>query len=100
MRPLCHGSLGWRVYSAWLCLPQELDFEHEAGNSRRCQANLTSKRSHVKGQVVVPQIEPGMVSKRVLVMEYIEGIKVTDRCAPDQAVMPCSIDARPAVCCT
>ena len=58
---------------------QELDFKLEAANSRRCQANLNSKKSRVKGQVVVPAIEEGMVNHRVLVMEYVEGIKVTDR---------------------
>ncbi len=60
---------------------QELDFVQEAANSRRCQANLNSKRSRVKGKVVVPRIEEGMVNHRVLVMEYVEGIKVTDRSA-------------------
>ena len=51
----------------------------EAANSKRCQANLDSKRSRVKGKVVVPKIEEGMVNHRVLVMEYVEGIKITDR---------------------
>ncbi len=60
---------------------QELDFKLEAANSKRCQANLNSKKSRVKGQVVVPAIEDGMVNHRVLVMEYVEGIKVTDRLA-------------------
>ncbi len=60
---------------------QELDFKLEAANSKRCQANLNSKKSRVKGRVVVPAIEDGMVNHRVLVMEYVEGIKVTDRWA-------------------
>ena len=60
---------------------QELDFKLEAANSKRCQANLNSKKSRVKGRVVVPAIEDGMVNHRVLVMEYVEGIKVTDRLA-------------------
>ena len=58
---------------------QELDFELEAANSKRCQSHLNSKKSRVKGKVVVPQVEDGMFNKRVLVMEYIEGFKVTDR---------------------
>lgn len=40
---------------------------------------MNSKKSRVKGKVVVPQVEEGMFNKRVLVMEYIEGFKVTDR---------------------
>ena len=58
---------------------QELDFELEAANSKRCQTHLNSKKSRVKGKVVVPRVEEGMFNKRVLVMEYIEGFKVTDR---------------------
>ena len=65
---------------AWLSL-QELDFELEAANSKRCLSHLNSKKSRVKGKVVVPQVEAGMVNKRVLVMEYVEGFKVTDRSA-------------------
>ena len=58
---------------------QELDFELEAANSLRCQAHLLHPRSKVRGQVVVPRIQQGMVSKRVLAMEFVEGVKVTDR---------------------
>ena len=58
---------------------QELDFELEAANSLRCQAHLLHPRSKVRGQVVVPRIQQGMVSKRVLAMEFVEGIKVTDK---------------------
>ena len=69
-----------RVHTQYL-FAQELDFKLEAANSKRCQANLNSKKSRVKGRVVVPAIEDGMVNHRVLVMEYVEGIKVTDRLA-------------------
>ncbi|DBA69933.1 hypothetical protein WJX79_001480 [Trebouxia sp. C0005] len=69
----------WLVDELKESVPKELDFKLEAANSRRCQANLNSKKSRVKGQVVVPAIEEGMVNHRVLVMEYVEGIKVTDR---------------------
>ena len=58
---------------------QELDFELEAANSLLCQAHLLHAHSKVRGQVVVPRIQQGMVSKRVLAMEFVEGIKVTDR---------------------
>lgn len=33
----------------------------------------------MRGKVVVPRVEEGMVNHRVLVMEYVEGIKITDR---------------------
>ena len=36
--------------------PQELDFEHEAGNMARCDANLSSPRCRVAGDVAVPKV--------------------------------------------
>lgn len=71
--------LPFNLYASSAMSVQELDFKLEAANSRRCQANLNSKKSRVKGKVVVPQIEDGMVNHRVLVMEYVEGVKITDR---------------------
>lgn len=35
---------------------QELDFEHEAGNMARCDANLSSPRCRVAGDVAVPKV--------------------------------------------
>ena len=81
------------------CAVQELDFKQEAANSTRCQRNLNSKKSRVKGQVVVPKIEDGMVNHRVLVMEYVEGIKVTDRSALllGQGVLSAAVGGRKVV---
>ena len=81
------------------CAVQELDFKQEAANSRRCQRNLNSKKSRVKGQVVVPRIEDNMVNHRVLVMEYVEGIKVTDRSALllGQGVLSAAVGGRKVV---
>lgn len=46
----------------------------------------------MKGKVVVPQVEEGMFNKRVLVMEYIEGFKVTDR-SDTRGMTPGTLDA-------
>ncbi len=54
-------------------VPLELDFEHEAQNAERIRANLSHRHD-----VVVPQILSEYSTKRVLVMEYMPGIKVTD----------------------
>ena len=83
-------------------LPKELDFELEAANSARCRANFASStygampgcalrpqwqppcqpvpilRSRYGKSVHVPAIHSGICSKRVLTMEYMEGLKVTD----------------------
>lgn len=60
---------------------------------------MNSKKSRVKGQVVVPRIEDGMVNHRVLVMEYVEGIKVTDRSALllGQGVLSAAVGGRKVV---
>lgn len=54
-------------------VPLELDFVHEA-------ENLTRIRGHLAGRsdVIVPAVVPGLSTKRVLVMEYTPGVRVTD----------------------
>jgi ubiquinone biosynthesis protein len=54
-------------------VPLELDFEHEAGNAERIRANLSHRTD-----VIVPQILRAYSTKKVLVMEYLPGIKITD----------------------
>lgn len=51
----------------------ELDFEHEADNAERIRANLSQR-----GDVVVPRVLRELSTKSVLVMEYVDGVKVTD----------------------
>jgi len=51
----------------------ELDFEHEAQNAGRIRANLLHRQD-----VFVPEVLPEYSTKKVLVMEYAPGTKVTD----------------------
>lgn len=51
----------------------ELDFEHEAHNARSIRANL-----HHRPDVVVPEIIDELSTKKLLVMEYVPGIRCTD----------------------
>jgi len=53
-------------------VPRELDLRGEADNARRIAAELAHR-----DDVVVPAIVTDLGSPRVLVMEYIDGIKVT-----------------------
>ena len=53
-------------------VPLELDFEHEADNATRIRANLRHR-----ADVLVPQMIREYTTKRVLVMEYLPGIKIT-----------------------
>jgi ubiquinone biosynthesis protein len=61
-------------------LPLELDFEHEA----EAMTSLRAALAH-RTDVVVPTVIPELSTARLLVMEYIHGIKITDREALEQA---------------
>jgi ubiquinone biosynthesis protein len=61
-------------------IPMELDFEHEAENSATMRRNFASNPD-----VVIPEVYLEYTSRRVLTMEYIEGIKITDVAALERA---------------
>mmetsp|Transcript_33405 Transcript_33405/g.79191 ORF Transcript_33405/g.79191 Transcript_33405/m.79191 type:complete len:530 (-) Transcript_33405:81-1670(-) len=84
----------WLVDEVKENLPKELDFEHEAANAARCAANLASPRSAVGPQVVVPKYFLDRTSKRVLTMEFMEGVQVTDRDAMRRLGLRCGDVAR------
>lgn len=50
---------------------KELDFENEAQNSKRCYNEL----KHL-GFVYVPRVVDGLTTKRILTMEFINGINI------------------------
>lgn len=54
-------------------VPLELDFEHEADNAERMAAHFRGRPD-----VLVPAIVRAHSSRRVLVMEYAPGVRVTD----------------------
>ncbi|MEX0800012.1 MAG: AarF/UbiB family protein [Dehalococcoidia bacterium] len=60
--------------------PQELDFINEGHNAELIAANFASRRD-----IVVPQIYWEYTTRRVLVMEFLEGIKITDIAALEAA---------------
>jgi predicted unusual protein kinase regulating ubiquinone biosynthesis (AarF/ABC1/UbiB family) len=51
----------------------ELDFEHEADNAERIRDNLLQR-----DDVIVPRVLRELSTRKVLVMEYVDGVKVTD----------------------
>lgn len=69
----------WLVEEIKHNLPLELNFQHEAQNAARCRDNLNSPRSTVATRVHVPYVYEDMVSPRVLTMEFIDGVQVTDK---------------------
>ena len=54
-------------------VPRELDFENEAGNADRMRRALAVRRD-----VVVPAVVHELSTKRLLVMAYEPGVRVTD----------------------
>jgi len=56
-------------------LRRELDFLHEARSAERFRKNFQGDKT-----IYVPKVYPEFTTKHVLVMEYIEGVKLT-RCA-------------------
>jgi predicted unusual protein kinase regulating ubiquinone biosynthesis (AarF/ABC1/UbiB family) len=59
-----------------LRIGDEMDFRKEAENAERIRANFAGNR-----RVMIPRIERELVRQRVLVMEYMEGVRI-DRAEP------------------
>eukprot|EP00884_Botryococcus_braunii_P012895 jgi/Botrbrau1/21606/Bobra.43_1s0012.2 len=69
---------GWLVDEVKENLPKELDFLQEAENNRKSAENLKSRDSSVWNRAVVPSIDSNLTTPRVLTMEFIEGVPITD----------------------
>ena len=61
-------------------IPMELDFDHEADNSATMRRNFAADTD-----VMVPEVNREFTTRRVLTMELVEGIKVTDVDALERA---------------
>jgi ubiquinone biosynthesis protein len=65
---------------AFKYIPMELDFGHEADNCATIARNLAGR-----DDIVVPRVYREFGTRRLLVMELVEGIKVTDVAALERA---------------
>jgi predicted unusual protein kinase regulating ubiquinone biosynthesis (AarF/ABC1/UbiB family) len=61
-------------------IPMELDFEHEGENARTIKHNFAAC-----DDVVVPEIYCDFTTRRVLTMELVDGVKITDLAALERA---------------
>ena len=61
-------------------VPMELDFEHEAENAETVRRNLESRTD-----VVVPLMYREFSTRRVLTMELMEGVRITDLAGLERA---------------
>ncbi|MBV9455616.1 MAG: AarF/ABC1/UbiB kinase family protein [Rubrobacter sp.] len=71
-------------YLRWT-LPMELDFRREA----EAIARLKNTMSH-RDDIVIPEVVEGPGNERLLLMEFVDGIKVTDR----ERLLAAGIDPR------
>ncbi|WYZ39193.1 hypothetical protein EsH8_III_001107 [Colletotrichum jinshuiense] len=83
-------TVAW-IYSKWFDLPLyslvpfiterlelETDFVNEAKNSETMRDLINSEKS-LRGRVYVPKVYPEMSTRRVMVSEWIEGIRLWDK---------------------
>lgn len=56
-------------------IPLEFDFEREAQMMQRISTNL-SRAGIVPNRVVIPQVVQNLVSRKVIVMNFVEGVKI------------------------
>jgi aarF domain-containing kinase len=61
-------------------VPRELDFLAEARNAERIAAMFAGR-----DDLRVPRVERELSTRRVLVLEFVEGVKISDRAALDAA---------------
>lgn len=61
-------------------VPRELDFVNEARNAETIAGHFAHRKD-----VIVPAVHHAFTSQRVLVMEFMEGIKISDKEALDAA---------------
>ncbi len=57
-------------------LTGELDFRREARNTDQLRTNLAKTNLWESGQVIVPQVYHDLTSEKVLVLEWIDGVKL------------------------
>ncbi|OTB04707.1 hypothetical protein M426DRAFT_320570 [Hypoxylon sp. CI-4A] len=101
-KPEIAKQVGWdlwafkvvmKVYAWWFDLPLyslvpfiterlmlETDFESEAKNSEMMRELVNSEPS-LKGRVYIPKVYPEFTTRRVLVTEWIEGVRLWDKAA-------------------
>ncbi|CAF0965974.1 unnamed protein product [Rotaria magnacalcarata] len=77
-------EFSWMIDSVKSNLERELDFKLEGENADQCYAQLSP---HLK-YIYVPKVFWKYTTKRVLVMEYIDGIKISDTQKLHEANLP------------
>lgn len=72
-----HFSYGWVFKDVRDALEKELDFQNEARNAELSNKHFKTLSSS-RAIISVPQVKWPLTTKRVLTMEFIDGVKATD----------------------
>ncbi|XP_021727577.1 putative ABC1 protein At2g40090 [Chenopodium quinoa] len=68
----------WLVAEVRESLPKELNFLVEAQNSQRCLHNFQKLSPHISDSIYVPLVYWNKSTKKLLTMEYIDGVQIDD----------------------
>eukprot|EP01018_Ginkgo_biloba_P033544 Gb_18758 [translate_table: standard] len=68
----------WLIDEVRESLPKELDFIYEAKNSEQCVHNFKSLSPHLAPYIYIPKVYWNLSTSRLLTMEFMDGVGVTD----------------------
>ncbi|GLJ21461.1 hypothetical protein SUGI_0395900 [Cryptomeria japonica] len=68
----------WLIDEVRESLPKELDFIYEAKNSEQCFYNFKRLSPHLASYIYIPSVNWNLSTSRLLTMEFMEGVGVTD----------------------
>lgn len=68
----------WLLAEVKESVPKELDFLNEARNAELCVRNFARLSPKLAPRIVVPGVDYSLSTSRLLVMEFMEGVGVTD----------------------
>lgn len=68
----------WLIDEVRESLPKELDFLYEAKNSEQCVYNFKRLSPYLAPSIYIPKVYWNLSTSRLLTMEFIDGVGVTD----------------------
>lgn len=68
----------WLIDEVHESLPKELDFLYEAKNSEQCVYNFKRLSPHLAPYIYIPKVYWNLSTSRLLTMEFMDGVGVTD----------------------
>ncbi|KAH9329900.1 hypothetical protein KI387_002008, partial [Taxus chinensis] len=82
----------WLIDEVRENLPKELDFINEAKNSEQCLYNFNRLSPHLAPYIYIPKVYWNLSTSRLLTMEFMDGVGVTDVDAiKGLGIQPCDV---------